>query len=95
LETLQIVDKLDNQTFDSLDDLLVQQDKTFGKKRNSREYLLFTNSRKGESSRRRGSYNVTTRGRGTYNANTRRRGSFNENYRGRARFNESRNPDYG
>jgi hypothetical protein len=58
LETLQIVDKLENQTFDSLGDLLVQHDKTFGKKKNSGEDLLFTNSRQGESSRGRGAYNV-------------------------------------
>jgi len=47
LGTLQIVDKLDNQTFDSFGDLLVQHDKTFGKKKNSGEDLLFTNSRQG------------------------------------------------
>jgi hypothetical protein len=57
LETLQITSKLENQTFDSLSDLLVQHDKTFGKKKNSGEDILFTNSRKGESSRGRGTYN--------------------------------------
>jgi hypothetical protein len=47
LETLQIVDKLENQTFDSLGDLLVQHDKTFGKKKKFGVDLLFTNSRQG------------------------------------------------
>jgi hypothetical protein len=78
LETLQIVDKLDNQTFDSLGDLLVQHDKTFGKKKNSGEDLLFTNSRQGEILRGKGAYNM--RRRGTYNGSIRGRGPSNENY---------------
>lgn len=95
LETLQIADKLENQIFDSLGDLLVQHDKTFDKNKTSGEDHLFTNSRQGESSRGRRAYNVSTRGRGTYNEGTRGRSTCNENYRGRGRFNESRNPNYG
>jgi len=95
LETLQIIDKLENQSFDSLGDLFVQHENTFGKKKNLGEDLLFTNSRQGEISRGRGEYNVSTRGRGTYNESTRGRGSYNEKYRERGRFNELINLDYG
>jgi hypothetical protein len=45
LETLQIDGKLENQNFDSLGDLFVQHDKTFGQKNSGKE-LLFTHSRK-------------------------------------------------
>jgi len=54
LETLQITSKLESQTFDSLSDLLVQHDNTFGKKKPFGEDLFFTNSRRGETSRGRG-----------------------------------------
>lgn len=75
LETLQITSKLESQTFDSLSDLLVQHNSTFGKKKPSGEDLFFTNSRRGESSRGRGSYNEGTRGRGSYNDVSRGKGN--------------------
>jgi hypothetical protein len=53
VETLQLAVKLEKQTFSFLSDLLVQRDKTFGKKKTSREDILFTNSNRGEISRGR------------------------------------------
>jgi hypothetical protein len=56
LETLQITRKLKNQTFDSLSNFWYQHDKTFGKKKNLGEDILFTNSREGESSKIKGNF---------------------------------------
>jgi hypothetical protein len=51
---LQIIDNLSTVTFDSLSELLAQHSKSFGKQKQSGEYLLFT---KAESSKGRGKSN--------------------------------------
>jgi len=78
---LQITRKLENQFFYSPNDLLVQHDKTFGKKKNLGEDIIFTNSRKWQISR----------GGGTYNQSEIERGTYNESSWGRGRFNSSIN----
>ena len=78
LETLQITNKMENQAFDSLSDLLIQYDKTFGKMNTYGKDLLFTNSGKGAISIGRGTYNKSTRGMGTYNITSIGRGTHNE-----------------
>lgn len=88
-----------NQNFDSLSYMLVQHDKTFGKRKNLGEYLPFTNSMKVESSKERGSPNENTKGRGSFNVDTRGWGTYNENTQGRGSFSDNyrerrRNQDF-
>jgi hypothetical protein len=93
LETLQITGKIEKQTISPLSDLLVQHDNFFGKKKTSREDL--TNSKRGEISRGRCTYNESTSGRDTYTESTRGRGRgrYNENSKGRRRFNNQEHGD--
>jgi hypothetical protein len=49
IETLKITNKLLTANFNSLNELLAQYCKTFGKKKQSSEDLLFTSSNKAES----------------------------------------------
>jgi hypothetical protein len=79
LETLQIIDNLSTVTFDSLSELLAQHSKSFGKQKQSGEYLLFT---KAESSKGRGKSNF-----GNFQNQSSNRGCGRSRGQGRVRSN--------
>jgi hypothetical protein len=79
LETLQVTGKLDKLTYDELSELLSQHNKTFGKKKQVREDVFFTEASTSKSS----SDSYSSRGRGNFVQGRGRSQNRDNNFQGR------------